>query len=392
MEIVTLRKNEDRRINNGHCWAFSNEIRDVSGSPQPGDLVRLHNHAARFLGIGLYNPNSLIAVRVLTRIEEEIDFQFFRRRIESALALRKQIYPSSDAYRLIHGESDFLPGLIVDVYGDYLAVQTLSAGMDRRLTLIADVLESILHPKGIVERNEPSIRTLEGLPLKKGILRGTLDHVVVDEESVRYNVDMLEGQKTGLFLDQRENRTALRRYVRGARVLDCFCNDGGFALHAARAGATNVSAVDVSDSAIARARENAGLNGLQDRIDFVTGDAFDYLARAVEQGEKFDLIILDPPSFAKSKKSIATARKGYREIHSSAFRLLNNGGILLTASCSHHMYEETFLSLIAESARSEGKSLSLLEWRGAGPDHPVLPEMPETRYLKCGIFRVQQVL
>ncbi len=389
METVTLKKNEDRRISNGHCWAFSNEIREVTGTPQAGDLVRLLNHSGKFIGVGTYNPHSLIAVRVLTRAEEEIDFQFFRRRIESARTMRTQVYPNASAYRLIHGESDALPGLIVDVYGEFISVQTLSSGMDRRLTLIADVLESVLHPKAIVERNEVALRTLEGLPQKKGILRGTLEPVVTEEDGIRYRVDLLEGQKTGLFLDQRENRLAIRRYAPGAHVLDCFCNDGGFALHAAAAGATEVIGVDSSGPAVMRAVQNAALNGLGEKIRFIERDAFDYLREAVDQGQAFDVIVLDPPSFARSKKTVATARKGYEEIHAYAFRLLRKGGILITASCSHHMYEETFLTLISDSCRSAGKSLVLLEWRGAAPDHPVLPAMPETRYLKCGIFRVQ---
>jgi 23S rRNA (cytosine1962-C5)-methyltransferase len=389
LKTIILKKNEDRRITRGHLWAFSNEIEKIDGEPQAGDIVKLRNHAGVFLGIGFYNPHSLIAFRLLTRQEEEIDFQFFRKRIESALTLRKKIYPDSEAFRLIHGEGDFLPGLIVDKYNDYLSVQTFSYGMDKRMTLICDVLESLLHPKGIVERNETPIRSLEGLEPKKGILRGSLDAVTVDEYGIKYSVDVLEGQKTGLFLDQRENRKAIRRYAHGATVLDCFCNDGGFALNAAFGGATEVIGIDISESTVQRATSNAQLNKLESRTRFIAADAFEFLKSAVESKKKFDVINLDPPSFAKNKKTVRKAMRGYKEIHAYAFRLLQAGGILVTASCSHHIYEEVFLDIVNTCAKEAGRTISLLEWRGAAPDHPVLPAMPETKYLKFGIFRVQ---
>ena len=386
MKIVTLRKNEDKRILNGHLWAFSNEILDIKGEPQAGDIVELRNHADTLLGIGFYNPHSLIAVRLLTRQEEEINFEFFRKRVESALALRKRVYPNAETFRLVHGESDFLPGLIIDKYNEYVSIQAFSFGMDRRLTLICDVLESILHPKGIIERNETLIRSLENLEQKKGVLRGSVEEVLISEYGIKYSIDLLEGQKTGFFLDQRENRKAFRRYVKGMTVLDCFCNDGGFSLNAAYAEASEVTGVDISESAVQRSGNNARLNNLNAR--FTEADAFEFLKNACTKNQKFDVINLDPPSFAKSKKTVRKAIRGYEEIHSYAMQLLKPDGILATASCSHHITEETFLDIVNDCARSKGRNVNLLEWRGAAPDHPVLPAMPETRYLKFGIFRI----
>jgi 23S rRNA (cytosine1962-C5)-methyltransferase len=385
--LITLKKNEDHRILAGHCWAFSNEITSITGAPAGGDIVELRSHSGSPLGLGFYNPSSLIAVRLLTRrTDEAIDFTFFCNRISAALDLRKQLFPGSDVYRLVHGESDMLPGLIIDRYNDFLVVQTFSAGMDKRLTLIGDVLDSLLHPKGIVERNESNLRAYEGLEQKKGILRGTSAPVVIVENGIRYSVNPLEGQKTGFFLDQRENRYSIRRYAKEGRVLDCFCNFGGFALNAATAGAGEVIGVDIAEPEIAQAKANAELNKL--KIEFIAKDVFDYLKEAGLSDQKFDCIILDPPSFAKNRKTVGQAKKGYRDLHEMALKILKSGGILATASCSHHVYEDTFLEIVGNAVRRAGRQARLLEWRGASPDHPVLPGMPETRYLKFGIFRV----
>src|SRR3990172_8862940 len=243
---VTLKKNEERRIEGGHLWAFSNEIGVITGDLGAGDIVRLRAHGGKPIGTALYNPHSLIACRVLTTTDEEIDFEFFRRRIASALELRRKLFPSAETFRLVHGESDYLPGLVIDKYNEFVTVQTLSAGMDSRLTLICDVIESLLSPARIIERNESALRALEGLESKKGVLRGTASTTTVAEYGIRYEVDPLDGQKTGFFLDQRENRKAFRRYARGGGILDCFCNEGGFAMNAAYAGAESVTGVDVS--------------------------------------------------------------------------------------------------------------------------------------------------
>jgi len=386
---ITLKKHEDKRILNGHLWAFSNEIQKIDGAPKAGDIVELTSHNGLFIGRGFYNPSSLIAVRILTRNPDEIiDDDFFQKKITSALQLRTQMYPDADSYRIVHGESDFLPGLIVDRYNDLISVQTFSFGIDQKLNVICDTLESLLHPRAIVERNDAPVRQLEGLAEKKGIIRGSEHRAMITENDIHYSVDLLEGQKTGFFLDQRENRKSFRRYVKGQRVLDCFCNNGGFALNAAFAGAAETIGIDISETAVGIASENAKKNNLDARVRFEPADVFEYLKGAVSKGQKFNVINLDPPSFAKNKKTVHKAKRGYADLHSLALSALQPGGILATASCSYHIFEETFLEIINDSARGAGKSVSLLEWHGAAPDHPILPAMPETKYLKFGIFRV----
>ncbi|MBI4417167.1 MAG: class I SAM-dependent rRNA methyltransferase [Ignavibacteriales bacterium] len=384
---IILRKNEEGRLLTGHQWVFSNELKAVEGNPEAGDVVSLHRHDGKFLGIGLYHPHSLICFRLLSREEEEVSFAFFERRLSRALELRRRLYPTSETFRLVHGEGDFLPGLIIDKYNEFLSIQTLSFGMDRRLTLICDALESLLHPKAIVERNESPLRTLEQLPLKKGVLRGTPDQTIISEHGVKFKIDLLTGQKTGIFLDQRENRKAVRRYVKGAMVLDCFCNEGGFSLNAIEGGAETVEGYDSSETAVAKAGVNATINHM-DKVSFGVADIFDLL-KAYSSGDKrYDVVILDPPSFARSKKTIATALKGYKEINGNALKIIKSGGFLVTASCSHHVSEEAFFQTIETAARSTGRTIQLLDSAGAGPDHPVVPAMPETRYLKFGIFAV----
>ncbi len=380
---VILRKKEDRRILAGHPWVFSNEVRETLGEPGPGDVVELRSAGGASLGIGFYNPHSLIAFRRLSPVLEPVDTDLFRRRISRAASLRGGLHPDGSVYRLVHGESDYLPGLVVDRYNDLLSVQTLSFGMNLHLPEICDVLEELYHPAGIVERNESPMRLLEQLPQQKGILRGKAEPTVISEYGLKFRVDVLNGQKTGFFLDQRENRIAARRYCRDATVLDCFCNDGGFALHAVAAGARSALGVDISREAVGRARENAGLNGLQ--ADFEEADVFEKLEQLGSSGTQFDVVILDPPSFAKSRKSVPSARKGYRDLNAAAMKVLRRGGILLTSSCSHHIDPETFLDTVSESARRAVRELQLLDWRGAAPDHPVLPGVPETRYLKFAV-------
>jgi 23S rRNA (cytosine1962-C5)-methyltransferase len=384
---IILRKNEEHRILAGHQWVFSNEIKTIKGNPESGDVVELLRYDEKFLGVGFFNPHSLIACRLLSREHESITFEFFERRITQALNLRKRLYPEAESFRLIHGEGDFLPGLIIDKYNEFLSIQTLSVGMDRRLTLICDVLESIFHPKAIVERNESTLRSLEQLPLQKGVLRGTVGQTIISENGLKFKVDLMNSQKTGFFLDQRENRKAVQRYARHATVLDCFCNEGGFSLYAAAAKATSVSGIDISETAIANAKVNSTINEVSN-VRFEVGDVFDRLSKLQEAGSRFDIVILDPPSFSRNRKSVATALKGYKEINTGALRLINPGGILVTASCSHHVTEDSFLETVEAGARAAHRSLQLLEFRGASPDHPTLSTMPETKYLKFAIFAV----
>ncbi len=385
---VILKKNEDRRLLGGHQWIFSNELHRIVGTPETGAIVEILRSDGRSLGIGMYNPSSLIAVRFLSPTVEEITQTFFERRITAALALRTRLYPESSTYRVVNGEGDFLPGLIIDRYEDILSVQTFSAGMDLRLPMICDALESVLHPAGIIERNESPLRTLEGLPLRKGILRGTNAVKTVSLHGIKFSVDALAGQKSGFFLDQRENRTAIAPYVKNASVLDCFCNEGGFGLYAAKFGARQVDAVDISSDAVRKATENATVNELSS-ITFHTEDAFQFLERAVKEQRRWDVVILDPPSFTKSKKTVATAVKGYKEINTSGFSLVPPGGFLVSASCSHHIDRDTFIGILSESGVKAGRRFQLLHLNGASPDHPTLPSMPETQYLTFAVCRVE---
>jgi len=384
---IILRNKEERRILDGHPWVFSNEVKEAKGDPETGDVVELLTSGGKSLGIGLYNAHSLIAFRLLSTSIVEIDREFFRTRIASARELRERLYPGQTVYRLVHGEGDFLSGLVIDRFNDQFALQTFAYGMEERLPLICDVLGELFSPSAIVARNESPLRSLENLPLMRTVLYGEPSPTMVLERGIKYSVDLREGQKTGFFLDQRENRSVIERFSAGARVLDGFCNEGGFGLTAARGGADSVLGIDISAEAIARARANALLNAIEN-IRFDEGDVFSRLAQLASDGERFDVVVLDPPSFTRSKKNVQTAKKGYRDLHLAAFPLLKSGGILLTSSCSHHILPEVFQEIVDDAARRGGRSLQMLEWRGAAPDHPVLPSVPETRYLKFGVFRV----
>lgn len=385
---VILKKHEEERLLGGHQWIFSNELHRVVGSPENGDVVEILRSDGRSLGIGFYNGASLIAVRFLSSSIEEIDETFFDTRIRAAHNLRKRLYPSSNTFRIVHGESDFLPGLIIDQYESLIAIQTFSTGMDMRLPQICNVIERFLHPSGIIERNESPLRTLEGLPLRKGIFHGSISPVITELNGVRLSIDILEGQKSGFFLDQRENRCELKPFVANRSVLDCFCNEGGFGLYAAAFGAAHVDSVDISDDSIAKAKGNAQLNNFT-QMEFHTADVFQFLSEMVRKGSRWDVVILDPPSFTKSKKNVAAAVKGYKEINTNGLRLVSPGGIFVTASCSHHISREMFLNIVQESSVKAERRIKLLKFSGAAPDHPTLPSMPETHYLKFALFYVE---
>lgn len=391
MKKIRLRKNEERRLLTGHQWIFSNEILEADPAIDTGEVVALYSFANKFLGIGFFNRHSLIAFRHLSWQDEPIDERFFLRRFETALQLRQQLYPetATNAYRLVHSESDRLPGLVVDKFGEVLSVQTFSAGMEQRLEQICTALSQLLSPKAIVIRNESELRKLEGLPLYQRIALGSVSGPVeIFDAGIRYHVDVLKGHKTGFFLDQRENRMRIRKFACGRRVLDVFCSDGGFALNALHAGAAFVQAIDSSAEALSRARHNAALNALSP-LETLETDAFDYLAKLVKAGEQFDLVILDPPSLTKSKKTLQTAVQAYRKLNRLAMQLLVPGGVLATASCSHHLTEEMFLHTLVKAAQESDRHILLLEQSSQAPDHPILPAMPETRYLKFALLSVQ---
>ncbi|MBI3449777.1 MAG: class I SAM-dependent rRNA methyltransferase [Acidobacteria bacterium] len=386
---IVLRRREEKRILAGHAWVFSNEIERIEGDPLAGSVVAVTRAEGKLVGYGLFNPKSLIAVRIFSRRRSVVDHPFLVERIRKAQALRERLYPGADGCRVVHGESDGLPGLIVDRYADTLVLQTLALGMDLVKETICDVLEEIFRARAIVERNESALRDYEGLPRSAGLLRGTPPGpVTIHEGDVAFEVDVLRGHKTGFFYDQRENRQAVRRVAKGSRVLDLYCHDGAFALHAARAGAREVLGVDVSEEAASRARRNAEINGLAASSRFEAADAPEAMKALYDAGEKFDVVVVDPPSFTRSKKNVAEAKRGYVDVNRRAMRLLAREGFLATASCSHHVTDETFLECVKESAQGVDRSLRLIEWRSQSPDHPILPAMPETRYLKFALLQV----
>jgi len=386
---VHLRKTRAPRVRQGHPWIFSNEVASVDGEPGPGQLVEVRLVGGEFLGRGFYHPHSLIAVRLLTRDPSEaVDDAFFHARLERALRYREQLLPGVSAYRLVHGEGDLLPGLVVDRYADHLVLQAFSAGMDCRREALAGLLEELVSPAAIVERSDSPLRTLEGLPARVGMLRGEEPAPVpIVEDGLKLEVDLLAGQKTGGFLDQRENRRLVRRYAKGARVLDVFCHDGWFGLQAAAGGATEVLAVDTNADCLARAQGNAERNGFSSLHEVRHGDGVETLQRLRKGRRRFDLVILDPPSFTRSRKHVPQARRAYRELHREALRLLAPGGMLATSTCSHHIREDTFFETVIQASHETGRPLQWVAQGMQAPDHPVLLDVPETGYLKFGLFR-----
>lgn len=387
MKPIYLHAGRERRLLRGHRWIFSNEISSPLSDFDPGSWVEVFSSKGASFGSGYINPKSLIAVRLVCPPGQEPTKSFFVDLLRKAVRRREAIYPDSVCYRIVYSESDGFPGLVVDRYGEVFVYQINTLGMALLEHLLQEVMLEVLSPKTLLYRNDTSIRTLEGLPLEKGIAYGSLPEpywVTLDESE--FGVDFLEGQKTGLFLDQRENRRALKRWAKGRKVLDLFCYDGGWSLAAVLAGAEEATGVDQSSKAIARARANASRNGCDSRCTFLEGDVFSYMKK-VEKG-RFDLIILDPPAFAKSKSALVEAQKGYIDLNRRALLALNSGGMLVTCSCSYHMNEELMQEVILKAAQAAGRQLRLLEARGQAPDHPMLLAMPETRYLKCFFLEV----
>ena len=389
MTRITLNKNEERRIKFGHPWAFSNEIREVSGDRSAGISAELYDAAGGFIGVGHYNPHSLIAFRLVSRHREDIDTDdFFEQRITAALAHRLKRYPGLTTFRAVYGESDFLPGLVVDKYGDYLSVQLLSAGMDSRRLQIVAALRKIFEPRGIIARNDVSVRKLEGLDEKVELLWGEIpDTVVMEENELQFRVNLREGQKTGAFLDQKQNHLLLRDMCAGKNVLDCFCYTGGWAVHAAAFGALSVLGVDISTRAVGQASSHAKLNKVSDRVSFEECDAFERLRSLHQEGRRFGVIVMDPPAFVKSRKNIAEATKGYLTINRRALELLEPGGYLITCSCSFHMGREAFRDMLIQAARLAKREVRLVGSHSQAADHPVLLSFPESEYLKCFVLQ-----
>ncbi|WP_173297835.1 class I SAM-dependent rRNA methyltransferase [Thermanaeromonas sp. C210] len=392
MARVRLKRNEEMRVKDGHPWVYRTEIEEIYGSFEPGDIVEVEDNRGRFLGRGYINPVSMITVRLLTyQRDEEVDESFWRRRLLAAWNYRQQVLKGADtdSYRVVFGEADFLPGLIVDKFGPYLVFQTLALGIDRFRETLVELLDDIIKPDGIYERNDAAVRELEGLELRTGFLKGRFDPLVtIRENGIKLYVDMARGQKTGYFLDQRENRAAIRPLVGGARVLDCFCHTGSFSLHAASFGAREVLGLDISEEAVAMARRNAALNGYEGICSFEVANVFDALREMDRSGERYDVVILDPPAFVKSRKALEGAVRGYKEINLRAMKLLSPGGFLVTCSCSYYMPEDLFWGVVFSAARDARRRLRLVARRGQAPDHPVLMGYDESRYLKCLFFQV----
>ncbi len=389
MTKLTLRRGHDRRVRGGHPWVFSNEIASLDGPADPGVAVEIVSADGQRLGTGYYNPHSLIAARILSRNTENIDCtDFFLATLQKSLKYRRRTCGSLDALRLVHGEGDSLPGLVVDRYGDVLSVQLLTAGMEKRRDVIVQSLLELLAPRAIVGRNDSASRELEGLPRHVEMLHGDdPGPVATTVNGLKFAVDVMAGQKTGLFLDQRDNCRCLDDLVQGGEVLDLFCYAGAWSLHAAKYGAQTVTGVDVSTVATYQAQENARLNDLDEQCRFVAADVFDFLRE--HRGRRYGTVILDPPAFIKSRKHLEEGKKGYLTVNRRAMEMVAPAGFLITCSCSHHLDRAAFLSILAHAAQQARRSVRLVEMRGQAADHPILPSCPETDYLKCAILFVE---
>jgi 23S rRNA (cytosine1962-C5)-methyltransferase len=385
---LVLRRNQDRRLRGGHPWVFSNEIEAIEGDPPDGGIVDVADHRGAFLGRAYLNRRSLIAARVLTRGRDTIDAGFFAHRIERALRLRAEVMPDVQTLRVVYGEADLLPGLVVDRYGEWIAVQILTLGMEAFADEIREALERTLRPRGAVRACDTPLRALEGLPLERSAWWGEIpERVEVEVGGFRVEADLVHGQKTGLFLDQRLNRRRAESRARGKRVLDLFCYQGEWALHVARGGARSVLAVDASESALAAAGRNLERNGLGANVALRRADAFELLRELERGGERFDLVLLDPPALIKSRRNLAAGVRAYRQLNRGAMELLHEEGVLVSCSCSHHLDDALFRQVLLESARLARRPFRVMEWAGEPPDHPQLLAVPETHYLKCAVLQ-----
>ncbi len=392
--VVTLKKGEGRTLKAGGMWIYDNEIDSVAGGFENGDVVEVRDFDGYCMGKGFINTQSRITVRMLSRKKDTvIDEAFIRQRVRDAWEYRRETIDTSSC-RVIFGEADFLPGIVVDKFSDVLVVESLALGIDRWKKVIVEALKEILAQdgiavRGVYERSDAKVRLQEGMERSKGFIGAPFDtKVEIRENGVRYMVDVEDGQKTGFFLDQKNNRAAIHRLCRGKRVLDCFTHTGSFALNAGIAGAASVLGVDASRLAVEQAEENAALNGLQDRVKFRCADVFELLPLLEAQGERYDVVILDPPAFTKSRNSVKNAVKGYREINLRGLRLVRDGGYLATCSCSHFMEPELFARTIREAAAGAHRRLRQVEFRTQGPDHPILWAADQSYYLKFYIFQV----
>ncbi|MHB8411138.1 MAG: class I SAM-dependent rRNA methyltransferase [Candidatus Acidiferrales bacterium] len=380
---VSISQRGAERLRSGHLWVYRSDVR--SAEAESGDIVRVKDDRGNFVGRAFFSSRSQITVRLLTREDVPIDREFFRARIQAAAEYRKRVVEDTEAYRLVYSEADLLPSLIVDRYADWLVVQTLSQGTERCKGELVSILTELFSPRGILERNDPRVRELEGLERKVSLLYGEVpEEVTASRNGIRFVHDLYKGQKTGGFLDQRENQRAATEYASG-EVLDCFTYHGGFALTVA-ARSAQVEAIDLSGPAIEIARRNQELNGIQN-VAFREANSFDVLKACDDSGRRFDTVILDPPAFAKNRDTVSSALRGYKEINLRALKILKPGGFLITSSCSYHISEALFLQVLAEAANDAGRALQIVERRTQSRDHAILLTMPETHYLKCMILK-----
>lgn len=393
---IEISKKAESSLNEGHPWIYDGELKNIKGKPKNGDLVDIVSFKGKYLGTGFYNDNSKIKIRVISKnANDKFDSAFFERRIKYAWDYRKTVMGDDlNCCRVIFGEADTFPGLTVDKFSDILVTQTLSLGIEQRKDIIFPLLVKVLNDDGqnikaVYERNDVGIRKLEGLEENKGFYIGSSEKTstVITENGIKYNVNYENGQKTGFFLDQKYNRLAVSKIAKGRRVLDCFTHTGSFALNAVRGGAESVCAVDISEDAVEMARKNAALNGFENKMTFKAANVFDLLPN-IPASEKYDFIILDPPAFTKSRSTVDSAIRGYKEINLRAMKLLPRGGYLATCSCSHFMKDELFRDMLKSAASDAGVSLRQIEARQQAPDHPILWNVPETDYLKFYIFQI----
>lgn len=388
MAKVILKKNEERRIKQGHLWVFSNEISKIEDKPKNGDIVNVYDWQNNFIAAGFYNGNSLISVRIISR-EKDFDLStLIQERLLSAYNFRKNIYPFRNSFRVVFSESDFLPGLIIDKYNDTYVLQIYSIGMERNADIIVEKLSKELSAKNIFTKNEEYFRQLEGLPIEDKIYKGEIPVEIISDGEVKYKIDFLTSHKTGFYFDQCDNRIFAAKFCKGKNVLDCFCNSGGFGLNAAKNGASEVTFVDSSKREIENARYNFELNNFSCKSNFIDEDVFEYLENSIAQNKKYDVVILDPPAFAKNKKSLPAARKGYERLNYLAMKVLDENGILFTSSCSHHLKEDVFIDIIRSASIKAKKNIQLFYFNNASLDHPSLPSMEETVYLKFAAIRI----
>lgn len=391
MEVpqVILRRKSKENIRPLHPWVYKSDIESVEGNPAPGDVVCVRSPKKNIIGYGYINRASEIAVRLLGRDELRLDADYFSQRIRIALDYRKKWISGTNAYRVVHSEGDFLPGLIIDRYADTVVVQFLTLGMDIRRDIILEAIEEVIKPKGVYERSDVNVRKHESLELRKGWIAGEgATEVQIEENGVRYIVDIETGHKTGFYLDQRENRRLISDYAAGKDVLDCFSYSGSFAVAAAVAGARSVIGIDASEDAVTLAGRNAELNNCSGKCRFQAGNVFDELKKYDAERRRYDVIFLDPPSFTKSKASVDEAYRGYKEINLRALKLLNEGGVLLTSTCSHHVTDEMFKEMLRDAAADARRTVRVVARGTQAKDHPVILSIPETEYLKAYLVEV----